>query len=87
MEQLGSSGDLETGIYYGWALLKNNLYQAVVSVGWNPFYKNSKKTIEAHLLHELDDFYDENISLLLCGYLRDERTFDSLGNICSYKNI
>ena len=68
MEQLGSKGEsLKTGIYYGKALLRGNVYDTVVSVGWNPFYKNVKKTVEAHLIAQLDDFYDEEISSkLLC---------------------
>ena len=68
MEQLGSKGEsLKTGIYYGKALLRGNVYNTVVSVGWNPFYKNVKKTVEAHLIAQLDDFYDEEISSkLLC---------------------
>jgi riboflavin kinase len=80
MEQLGKAGEeLKTGIYYGWCLLKNQTYCTVVSVGWNPFFKNEKKTIEAHLIANLDDFYGEAISLLLFGYLRDEANFKSLG--------
>ena len=68
MEQLGSKGEsLKTGIYYGNALLRGKVYNTVVSVGWNPFYKNVKKTVEAHLIAQLDDFYDEEISSkLLC---------------------
>jgi riboflavin kinase len=82
MEQLGEIGDsLQTGIYYGWCLLREIPYCAVVSVGWNPFYKNEKKTIEAHLIASLDDFYGEHVSLLLFGYLRDEADFKSLGEI------
>lgn len=35
---------------------------------------------EAHLLHQFDgDFYDEELTLLLCGYLRQEADFSSLG--------
>ena len=41
--------DLATGIYYGWAqLLDSNysyiIYPMVMSIGWNPFYKNEKKS-------------------------------------------
>jgi hypothetical protein len=46
--------DLKTGVYYGWCKLREEVYQTVVSVGWNPFYKNTLKTVEAHLLHELE---------------------------------
>jgi riboflavin kinase len=41
--------DLATGIYYGWAqLIDKNfsevIYPMVMSIGWNPFYKNEKKS-------------------------------------------
>ena len=82
MEQLGEDGNnLKTGIYFGYALFNSNVYSTVVSVGWNPFYKNEKKTIEAHLLATLEDFYDQNLSVLLCGYLRDEANFTSLDEL------
>lgn len=80
MEDLGELGNsLQTGIYYGWAFLKDEVYQTVISVGWNPFYNNVKKTVEAHLLHQLEDFYGEKIKIYLIGFLRHERSFDSLG--------
>lgn len=80
MDELGSLGDgLETGIYYGHAVLLGESYIAVVSVGWNPYYKNEKKTIEAHLLSKLDDFYGDKLVLTLEGFLRSEANFESLG--------
>jgi riboflavin kinase len=80
MDELGDLGNnLDTGIYYGWAILPSGTYQTVVSVGWNPFYKNIKKTVEAHLLLPLDDFYGDRIKLVLPGYLRNELNFSSLG--------
>lgn len=79
MESLGDKGELNTGIYFGFAKLHNKIYQTVVSVGWNPFYNNTKKTIEAHLLENLEDFYGEKLTLLLYGYLRQECNFKSLG--------
>jgi riboflavin kinase len=82
MEQLGRKGvDLETGIYYGWATLRGSRYQAVVSIGWNPYFKNEKKTVEAHLLSQLDDFYGEELTIDLTGYLRQEANFNGLGTL------
>ncbi len=72
-----------SGIYFGWAELRGVIYPAVVSIGWNPFYKNEKKTIEAHLMVPLDDFYGENIRVLLCGYLRQEADFKGLDELIS----
>jgi len=51
----------------------------VVSVGWNPFYNNVKRTVEAHLLCNLPDFYGEHIQIFLVGFLRQECSFDSVG--------
>lgn len=35
--------------------------------------------MEPHLLHEFEnDFYDEPIKLLICGYLRPEKNYPSL---------
>lgn len=83
VEALGH--DMCTGIYYGWAKLHTNseVYRCVVSVGWNPYYKNEKKTIEAHLFATLDDFYGEKLSVIVCGYLRDECNFSSLEELIS----
>mmetsp|Transcript_27740 Transcript_27740/g.26547 ORF Transcript_27740/g.26547 Transcript_27740/m.26547 type:complete len:155 (-) Transcript_27740:703-1167(-) len=83
METLGEKGsNLGTGIYYGMAHLNDKEHQTVISVGWNPFYKNEKKTIEAHILHKFkDDFYGSNIKLVLYGYLRPEADFESLDDL------
>jgi hypothetical protein len=45
----------------------------------NPFYKNTKKTVEPHLLSVFAaDFYGEELRLVVCGYLRPEANFPSL---------
>lgn len=37
--------DFDTGVYYGWASIDGEIHKMVASIGWNPFYKNEKKTI------------------------------------------
>ena len=39
--------DLQTGIYFGFTKLENEdlIRKAVISIGWNPYYKNSKKSV------------------------------------------
>ncbi|XP_071632508.1 riboflavin kinase isoform X2 [Temnothorax longispinosus] len=74
--------DLSTGIYYGWASLHGGIYKMVASIGWNPYYKNEKKSMEVHLLHKFqDDFYGEKLRVIIAGYIRPERDFSSLGNM------
>ena len=40
--------DLQTGIYFGFTKLEGDqdeIRKAVISIGWNPYYKNSKKSV------------------------------------------
>jgi riboflavin kinase len=40
--------DLESGIYFGWAGIDfqgDCVYPMVMSIGWNPFYKNEKRSV------------------------------------------
>lgn len=74
--------DLSTGIYYGWAALHGEVYKMVASIGWNPYYKNEKKSMEVHLLHKFqDDFYDEELKVIIGGYIRPEKNFSSLDEL------
>jgi riboflavin kinase len=51
----------------------------VMSIGWNPFFDNSSKTIEPWLLHEFpEDFYDQELRLTVLGYIRPECGFTTL---------
>lgn len=72
--------DISTGIYYGWACLGNgDIYKMVMSIGWNPYYKNTKKSMETHVIHTFkEDFYGEILSVVMVDYIRPERSYDSL---------
>ncbi|XP_011694256.1 PREDICTED: riboflavin kinase isoform X2 [Wasmannia auropunctata] len=74
--------NLSTGIYYGWAALNGEVYKMVASIGWNPYYKNEKKSLEVHLLHKFeDDFYGEELKVIIGGYIRPEKDFSSLDEL------
>ena len=76
------TGDEEPGVWMGWAKVRGEVYKCVASIGWNPFFKNEKKTCEPHIMHKFDsDFYDEPIEIVLNGYLRPERDFKSLEDL------
>ncbi|KAB5567763.1 hypothetical protein PHYPO_G00236600 [Pangasianodon hypophthalmus] len=72
--------DISTGIYYGWARVDNgDIHKMVMSIGWNPYYKNVKKSMETHLIHKFkEDFYGQMLSVVMVGYIRPERGFSSL---------
>ena len=55
------------------------VYKMVLSLGWNPFYGNTKKSFETHIIHNFEnDFYDSELIVVMLGYLRPEKNFDSL---------
>ncbi|KAL0118571.1 hypothetical protein PUN28_009321 [Cardiocondyla obscurior] len=78
--------ELNTGIYYGWASLRGEVYKMVASIGWNPYYKNEKKSLEVHLIHTFpEDFYGEELKVIITGYIRPEKDFSSLGSSNIYR--
>ncbi|XP_047329254.1 bifunctional riboflavin kinase/FMN phosphatase-like [Impatiens glandulifera] len=72
-----------SGVYFGWAGLSGRgIYKMVMSIGWNPYFNNSEKTIEPWLLHEFnEDFYGEELRLVIVGYIRPEANFPSLESL------
>lgn len=39
--------ECDTGVYYGWAQIgkiKSHVYPMVMSLGWNPYYQNEKRS-------------------------------------------
>ncbi|KAM0822867.1 hypothetical protein ACQ4PT_071236 [Festuca glaucescens] len=72
-----------SGVYFGWAgLRKGGIYKMVMSIGWNPYFHNSEKTIEPWILHDFsEDFYGEELSLAIIGYIRPEANFSSVESL------
>ncbi|XP_010875128.1 riboflavin kinase isoform X2 [Esox lucius] len=81
-------GDISTGIYYGWACVgSGEVHKMVMSIGWNPYYKNTKKSMETHVIHTFkEDFYGQILSVVMVGYIRPERSYDSLDALISAIN-
>ncbi|KAG9307804.1 hypothetical protein G9A89_023369 [Geosiphon pyriformis] len=80
---------LATGIYFGWAqVIKSNLeselpttpiYPMVMSLGWNPYFKNEKQSAEVHIMHKFpQDFYDQELRVIVLGYIRPEKDYNSI---------
>jgi len=81
----------KTGVYYGYAQIycpeneqiplcekDGQVLPMVMSLGWNPFYKNERMTAEIHILHEFErDFYGYEMKALVLGYIRPELDYTS----------
>ncbi|ORZ15173.1 hypothetical protein BCR42DRAFT_416560 [Absidia repens] len=82
--------ECNTGVYYGFVqinALKSTVYPMVMSLGWNPYYQNEKRSAEVHVIHEFpDDFYGADIRALVLGFIRPEQNYPSLRDlICDIK--
>lgn len=83
--------EIQTGIYFGWAKVDDGpTHKMVMSIGWNPYYKNEKKSMEVYLFQEThimhvfeEDFYGSELKVAMLGYIRGEKNFDSLEKLIS----
>ncbi|WVO13115.1 hypothetical protein L204_100726 [Cryptococcus depauperatus] len=56
-----------------WSKEDEQVWPMVMSVGWNPYFKNEKITAEVHIIHPFKaDFYGHPMSVLVLGYIRPE---------------
>ncbi|KAI9201872.1 uncharacterized protein BJ171DRAFT_516761 [Polychytrium aggregatum] len=78
-ESAGSA--LDSGIYYGWSSIGDSsaVWPMVMSFGWNPYYKNEKRSMEVHILNKFEaDFYGEELRIIITGFIRPEKDYSSL---------
>ncbi|KAH7916772.1 riboflavin kinase [Hygrophoropsis aurantiaca] len=85
------SNVVKSGVYYGYAKISpveglesmlsdvdTNVLPMVMSLGWNPFYKNERMTAEIHIMHDFkSDFYGHDMKVLVLGYIRPELDYTS----------
>lgn len=58
--------------------IDQRIFPMVMSVGWNPFYKNTQKTAEVHVIHNFQaDFYGLEMRVVVLGYIRPEFNYVS----------
>ncbi|XP_078327728.1 riboflavin kinase-like [Crassostrea virginica] len=79
----GLPQELPLGVYYGWGNVDDGeVYKMVLSVGWNLYYKNTKKSMETYLMHTFsEDFYGSKLKVIMLGYIRPMEDFSSLDDL------
>lgn len=82
--EVGGCQTIESGIYYGFAGLnlhdkkQGAVFPMVMSIGWNPFYKNTVRSVEVHIVHSFqEDFYGARMNLVILGFIRPEYDYVS----------
>ncbi|KAG6080352.1 riboflavin kinase [Claviceps sp. LM218 group G6] len=74
-ESTSSSSSASLGPGIG---LEPALFPMVMSIGYNPFYKNTVRSAEVHILHKFEaDFYGAHMRLLIVGFIREEKDYVS----------
>ncbi|RMZ75799.1 hypothetical protein DV738_g5294, partial [Chaetothyriales sp. CBS 135597] len=83
-EGLADHPDLKSGVYFGFVGLLTTestyVYPAVLSIGYNPYYKNETRSVEIHILHHFVhyNFYSSPLNLLILGFIRPEYDYESV---------
>ncbi len=73
--------ELPLGVYWGVASVADRVYGMALNIGWSPFFANKEKTIEIHVLAQLEDFYGEHIACVALGYIRPEANFANVDEL------
>ena len=75
--------EINTGVYYGWAKVHNGpVHKMVMSNGWNPYFRNIKKSMETHIINYFGtDFCGSQLRICITGYIRPEMDFRSLDDL------
>ena len=51
----------------------------VMSIGWNPYYKNEVRSVEVHIMHDFSvQFYESHMNLIILGFIRPELDYESV---------
>ncbi|XP_037069155.1 riboflavin kinase-like [Pollicipes pollicipes] len=79
----GLPSSVGAGVYFGYARVDDGpVHNMVMSIGWNPFYKNEKKSMETHIMHKFTgDFYGSTLRVCMVGFIRPEKNFKSLDEL------
>ncbi|RPA72422.1 riboflavin kinase [Ascobolus immersus RN42] len=89
---VGGNSSLESGVYYGYAAVPKGtgagkpegtgeaeVWDMCMSVGWNPFYQNERRSVEVHIIHKFPkNFYGAPLKILVLGFIRPEYDYKSL---------
>jgi riboflavin kinase/FMN adenylyltransferase len=77
----------QDGIYFAQVEIDATVYSCMVSIGVRPtFFTHGQRTIEAHLLDFDEDLYGKAITLHFLKRLREERKFESAGQLIEQMN-
>ncbi|MDT3400201.1 bifunctional riboflavin kinase/FAD synthetase [Streptomyces sp. B1866] len=67
------------GVYAGWLTALGETMPAAISVGTNPQFEGTERTVEAYVIDRVGlDLYGLHVAVDFLAYLRGQETFDSI---------
>lgn len=70
------------GVYAGWLTAGNERMPSAISVGTNPHFHGTHRTVEAHALDRIDlELYGQHVAVEFLAYLRAQESFDDLDGL------
>jgi riboflavin kinase / FMN adenylyltransferase len=70
------------GVYAGWLTAGGERMPAAISVGSNPHFHGTHRTVEAHALGRTDlELYGQHVAVDFHSYLRGQESFDTLDEL------
>lgn len=71
-----------TGVFRSCVPIDGRLYHSVTNIGRCPTLGAREIHAETHILSYSGDLYERELEIYLLGFLREERSFDSVGELC-----
>ncbi|MCI0387138.1 bifunctional riboflavin kinase/FAD synthetase [Streptomyces sp. CNQ085] len=67
------------GVYAGWLVVEGESMPAAISVGTNPQFEGTERTVEAYAIGRVDlDLYGLHVAVDFLAYIRGQERFDTL---------
>lgn len=67
------------GVYAGWLTVEGEAMPAAISVGTNPQFEGTERTVEAYAIDRVDlDLYGLHVEVDFLDYIRGQEKFDTL---------
>jgi len=71
----------KTGVYVVKSTINKKIVFGIMNIGNRPTVDGSYRTIEVHFLDFNEDLYNQNLTIELLSFLRDEEKFNSIENL------
>jgi riboflavin kinase/FMN adenylyltransferase len=71
----------KTGVYVVQSKIDNHTVSGMMNIGFRPTLEGKHQTIEVHFFDFNKDLYNQNLTIEILYFLRDEEKFDSIENL------